>query len=97
MDKKRYWTDEDILNELKGYEYKMDVRKDNKVLYCLALKRGHINILKDKTIWWTEQMVRDVFKKCRTKTEVRKHYRGAENYAVKHGLYKELSSHFTKK
>jgi hypothetical protein len=42
-------------------------------------------------------MVRDAFKKCRTKTEVTKLYRGAENYAKKHGLYDELSSHLVKK
>jgi len=98
MDKRRViWTDEEIIEELKKYEYKMDVRKNDMALYSVALKRGHIKRLKDKTIWWTEQMVRDVFKKCRTKTEVKKHYRGAENYAVKHGLYKELSSHLQKK
>jgi hypothetical protein len=98
MEKKKiYRSDELIIEELKKYEYKMDVRKNNGALYAVALNRGLINILKDKTIWWTEQMVRDAFKKCRTKTELTKLYRGAENYAKKHGLYDELSCHLVKK
>ena len=98
MDKRRViWTDEEIIEGLKKYEYKMDLRKNDSALYNIALKRGHINRLKNKTIWWTEQMVRDVFKKCKTKNEVTKQYRGAENYAIKHGLYDELSSHFVNK
>lgn len=97
MDKKRFWSDEDIVNKLKGYEYKMDVRKNDYGLYAVALKRGLIDRLKDRTIHWTEQMVRDSFKKCRTKTELKTKYRGAENYAKKHGIYDELSSHFTRK
>jgi hypothetical protein len=98
MDKRRViWTDEEIIEELKKYEYKMDVRKNDFPLYSVALKRGHIKRLKDKTIWWTEQMVRDVFKKCRTKTELTNKYRGAENYAKKHGLWEELSSDLVKK
>jgi hypothetical protein len=98
MDKKRVlWSDDDIIDALKKYEYKMDVRKNDMALYSVALKRGLINRLKDKTVWWTEQMVRDAFKKCRTKKEVKTLYRGAENYAKKHGLFKELSKHFVKK
>lgn len=97
MHKKRVWTDEDIIEGLKKYEYKVDVRKNDNPLYSVALKRGHINKLKDKTIWWTEQMVRELFMKCKTKTEVKILYRGAENYAKKHGLYDELSSHLVKK
>jgi hypothetical protein len=98
IDKKRKsWSDEYILSELKKYEYKIDVRKNDPALYSVSLKRKLINHLKDKTIWWTEQMVIDVFKKCRTKKEIRTKYRGAENYALKHGLYKELSKHFVKK
>lgn len=97
MDKRRViWTDEEIIEELKKYKYKMDVRKNDRALYSVALKRGYINQLKDKTIWWNEKMVRDVFSKCKTKKEVRVNYRGAENYALKHKLYEELSSHFTK-
>jgi hypothetical protein len=96
MVKKRiYWTDEEILNELKKYEYKMELRHENRTLYSLALKRGFINRLKDKTIWWNEEMVRDVFSKCKSKREVTINYRGAENYAMKHGLYDELISLFT--
>jgi hypothetical protein len=87
MDKKRYWTDEDILNELKGYEYKMDVRKNNEALYSVALKRGLIGILKDKTIHWNEEMVRDVFSKCKNKSEFKRRYNGAHCFAKKHGLY----------
>jgi len=90
-------SDEEILNELKNYKYKMDVRDNDPGLYSVALKRGLIKILKDKTTWWTEQMVRDAFNKCRTKKEVEKKYRGAENYAKKHGLYEELSKDFVKK
>lgn len=90
------WTDEEILSELYKYQYKMDMRDNDPGLYRVALKRGYINKLKDKTIWWTEQMVRDVFSKCKTKKEVRINYRGAENYALKHKLYEELSYHFTK-
>lgn len=98
MDKRKvYWTDDEIINGLEKYEFKMDVRKNDLPLYSIALKRGFINRLKDKTIWWTEQMVRETFKKCRTKTELKKLYRGAENYAKKHGLYDELSRHFVNK
>lgn len=91
------WSDEEILRELSKYEYKMDVRRNDKGLYGVALKRGFICRLKDKTIWWNEQMVRDVFKKSRSKNEVKIKYRGAENYAIKHGLYEELTSHFKTK
>jgi hypothetical protein len=98
MDKRRViWTDEEIIEGLKKYEYKMDVRKNDSALYSIALKKGLIDRLKDKTIWWTEQMVRDAFKKCRTKNEVKTLYRGAENYAKKHGIYDELSFHLVKK
>ena len=93
MDKKRrFWSDDDIITELKGYEYKVDVKYNNEALYSVAQKRGLIGMLKDKTIHWTEEMVRDSFKECRTKTELKKKYRGAENYAKKHGLWEELSS-----
>jgi len=95
--KRRFiWADDEILSELSKYQYKMDVRDNDPGLYRVALKRGYINQLKDRTIWWNEEMVRDVFSKCKTKKEVRVNYRGAENYALKHKLYKELSSHFTK-
>ena len=98
MDKRKVcWTDEEIIESLKKYEYKMDVRKKDRALYSVALKRGLIDRLKDKTIWWTEEMVREIFKKCKTKTEVKKLYRGAENYAKKHNLYDELSSHLVKR
>jgi hypothetical protein len=98
MDKKKVFrSNEEIINELKKYECKMDVRKKNSQLYVVALRRGLINVVKGKTILWTEQMVRDVFKKCQTKNEVKTQYRGAENYAKKHGIYKELTSHFIKK
>jgi hypothetical protein len=98
LDKRRlYWTDDEIIEGLKKYKFKMDVRKNDYPLYSVALKRGHIHRIKDKTVRWTEQMVRDAFKKCRTKTEVTKLYRGADNYARKHNLYDELSSHLVKK
>lgn len=91
------WTDEEILSELSKYQYKMDVRENDRGLYRVALRTGYIKKLKDKTIWWTEQMVIDAFKKCRSRSELTKKYRGAENYAVKHGIFQELSSHFRNK
>ena len=98
MDKRRViWTDEEIMEEIKKYRYKQDVRKLNLGLYKVLLKRDMVDLLEDKTIHWTEQMVRDVFIKCDNRTELNKNYRGAENYAVKNGLYGELSSHFIRK
>jgi hypothetical protein len=98
MDKRRViWTDEEIMEEIKKYRYKQDARKSNIGLYKVLLKRDMVDLLEDKTIHWTEQMVRDVFIKCNNRTELNKNYRGAENYAVKHGLYDELSSHFIRK
>lgn len=95
MDKRRsIWTDEEIIEGLKKYEYKMDVRNNDSALYNISLKRGHIKILKNKTIWWTEEMVVEVFKKCKNRKELVTQYRGAQNYAEKHGLYDDLSSHF---
>jgi hypothetical protein len=90
MDKKKFWTDEDILNELKGYEYKMDVRKNNNALYSVALKRGLIGVLKDRTTHWTEETVRDVFNKCKSKSEFKRKYHGAHCFAKKHGIYQKL-------
>jgi hypothetical protein len=98
MDKRRViWTDEEIMEEIKKYRYKQDVRKSNLGLYKVLLKRDMVDLLEDKTIHWTEQMVRDVFMECNNRTEIVNKYRGAENYAVKHGLYDELSSHFIRK
>jgi hypothetical protein len=89
-------TDEEIIEEMKKYKYKMDFRRNEPAVYAIALKRKLIHMLKDKTTWWNRESVEEVFKKCRTKKELKKLYRGADNYARKHNIYDELSIHFTR-
>jgi len=87
---KTYHTDEELVQELGKYTYKMDVRKNNPNLYAIALSRGFIHLLKDKTIWWNRETVVEAFNKCTSTSEFAKRFRGAENYARKHKFYYDL-------
>lgn len=80
------------LNQLRAVR-----RKVKDYLYKAVVRYGLMNTLKNKTIHWNKEMVVEVFKKCNSKTEVKIKYRGAENYAKKHGLYNELCKYFIKK
>lgn len=94
--KRTSWTKEEVLEELKNYTYRTELR-ENGGLYKAVVRYGLMNTLKNKTIHWNKEMVVEVFKKCSSKTEVKIKYRGAENYAKKHGLYHELCKYFIKK
>lgn len=91
-----YYTDKELVEELKKYTYKMELRKSNPRLYSRALERGFIHLLKDKTIWWNNETVKEAFKKCSSSKELCKRFRGAENYARKHNLYNEYIKYFSK-
>jgi hypothetical protein len=87
--KKRYLTDDMIFEEIKKYKNKSDLRKKDPNLYELILRRGHKDKINNSIISWNEEKVINAFKNCSSKKELVKKYRGAENWAVKRGLYHE--------
>jgi hypothetical protein len=80
-------TDEEIIEELKKYEYKMDLRHQDPNLYSVVLRKGLTNLLKNKFKRWDDEKVIEAFKNSKSKKDLQKRFRGAENYAIKNGLY----------
>ena len=99
--KKTKWSDDELKDEAKKYEFKIDFQKNSPKEYQVALKRGRdffdkiTQHLKPSITQWTDQMLRDEALKYKTKQDFRKSNPSASQTAQKRGknFWDEVTSH----
>lgn len=84
------YSEQEIIEEMKKYEYKTQFRIANPGMYNAAVNNGLINKIKNLRVDWTEELVIDAFRKCSSKTEVSRKYSAAVKFAKKNNLYEKF-------
>lgn len=99
--KKSKWSDEELENEAKKYEFKIDFQKFSPKAYAVSQRRGRdffdkiTSHLKNKIIHWTDDMLKDEALKYSTKADFLKGSPKAYQSAMNRGeqFWSKVTSH----